>query len=354
MNGIVQSGGMSALQITPMGGAQVTLYEATSSTPNVIGTATSNADGTFTIATSSDTSTSIFYATATIGEGVTLMTIIGPALHDSITLNELTTISAAYCAAQFLVGAEIQGDSFALSIVAMMNANVVNIANGTSSAVLTSSPNADETNALRLTRSLGNFFATVVKGRELAMFYKLATPSSGVVPTNTIEALGNIARQPARNVGGIYLQSKTAKVYHPALESQPDAWTIAVKVNDSGNDDSMFGGPGNLAFDKQGRAWIANNVIQGSGVSTTWSIVLEPDGSAASISPFTGGGLLGPGFGVDVDADGNPWFGNFGWGNDFPNGGATQFNANAEPQSLPPDGYGAGVAYRVQGTLVDP
>jgi hypothetical protein len=103
MNGIVQSGGMSAHQTRPLGGAQVTLYETANGSPTVIGQTASNADGTFTIATTSTTSASIFYATALLGHGVTLMTIIGPALPDSITLNELTTVSAA----QFLDGASI-------------------------------------------------------------------------------------------------------------------------------------------------------------------------------------------------------------------------------------------------------
>jgi hypothetical protein len=181
----------------------------------------------------------------------------------------------------------IQGDSFALSIVALMNAN---IADGTSSSVLTSSPNADETNALRLT---------------LAMFYKLATPANGSVADEH-------DRSPRQHRASAGAQRRRDL---PAIEDSrslsPRARGAAVCVDDRGEGERL----GQRRFHVRrswqscvrpaGRAWIANNVIQGS---------------AASISPFTGGGLLGPGFGVDVDRAGNPWFGNFGWGNDFPNG----------------------------------
>jgi hypothetical protein len=36
--------------------------------------------------------------------------------------------------------------------------------------------------------------------------------------------------------------------YSPALESAPDAWTITVKVNDSGDDSQLIGGSGELGF----------------------------------------------------------------------------------------------------------
>jgi len=48
------------------------------------------------------------------------------------------------------------GDPFGLRIAAMMNENIVNPETGDSSPVLLDSPNADETNSLRMTRSLSN------------------------------------------------------------------------------------------------------------------------------------------------------------------------------------------------------
>ena len=51
-------------------------------------------------------------------------------------------------------------------------------------------------------------------------------------------------------------------------------------------------------------------------------MALKPNGQPADgsngtpLSPLTGGGILGTGFGVTIDPQGSVWFGNFGWGND--------------------------------------
>jgi streptogramin lyase len=146
----------------------------------------------------------------------------------------------------------------------------------------------------------------------------------------------------------------------------PDAWTVTVKVNDSGDDAVLFGGPGNLAFDSRGYAWVANNVPQGSTYSSYFVMVLKPNGKPADgingtpRSPLTGGGILGTGFGVTVDPNGFAWFGNFGWGDcgycdptPYPpgNGSMCEFTASGAPISGP-EGYYKG-PFRVQGVASD-
>ncbi|HYC58507.1 MAG TPA: hypothetical protein VEK79_02985 [Thermoanaerobaculia bacterium] len=347
--GVVQSGDGD---VRPLRGARVSLFDGR----EVIGHATTNDEGAFAIAIEirASKSRSIFYVTADLGGGVVLMAILGVTPPGRIVINELTTVAAAYCAAQFLVDGRIEGDAFALRIVAGMNANLVNVADATPSRVLLASPNADETNALRTTRSLANLLACCVRfpDKALQTFFKYATPPHGPAPRDTITALGNIARDPAHQVGPLFLESNLLKLYEPALREQPVAWTIAVKVNDSGDDAHMFGGPANLAFDRHGRAWITNNVVQGTGDSTEWSILLEPDGRPAAISPFRGGGLLGAGFGVAVDGQGRVWMGSFGWGGVNPTGSVALFDSDAKPLSPEPNGFVGGV-YRVQATVVD-
>src|SRR5947199_10196981 len=95
----------------------------------------------------------------------------------------------------------------------------------------------------------------------------------------------------------------------------PDAWTVTVKVNDSGNDapDFLISGPGNLAFDERGYAWVTNNTLQGSPSSCTFNLVLKPncqpaDGSNGTPrSSFTAGGVRRAGFGV-TDAHHCSWW----------------------------------------------
>jgi hypothetical protein len=148
--------------------------------------------------------------------------------------------------------------------------------------------------------------------------------------------------------------------------SPPDAWTVTVKVNNTGSDATglSFGGAGNLAFDQRGYAWVTNNVIQGTPNSTTSVVVLKPDGTPADgkkgtpLSPVTGGGLLGTGFGVTIDQRGFAWFGNFGWGpcddcdpSPDGNGSISRFNASGAAIS-PSDGYQGGPV-RAQGLATD-
>ena len=357
LNGIVQSGGYD-LQL--LGGTRVTLFDARDGEPVVIGQATTDERGSYSIQSPKASSASVFYATADLGNGVVLLVLLGPNLPAFAAMNELTTVAGAYCAAQFIRDGKIGGDAVGLRVAAGMNGNLVNITNGTASAVLASSPNGSETNALQSLESLACVLASCVRDRDkpLNVFFQAATPPHGDAPTNTITALANIAWHPANHVGVLYYQSKLYPIYQPALTALPDAWTLVVKVNDSGDDRHMFGGPGNLAFDANGNAWILNNVVQGQPYSTEWSIVLDATGRPASdahgmrMSPFTGGGLLGPGFGIDLDSKGRVWIGDFGWGQSFPTGSVSLFDSNAQPLSPSPNGFDSYV-HRVQGTVVD-
>jgi hypothetical protein len=357
MNGIVKA----AAANMQLANIKITLYDARRSM-KVMETVTDRS-GAFSIDTETSSTQSFYYATAVFSGEIVLMTILGASIPDYFCINEITTVAAAYSAAQFFSGLTIEGDSLPLSIVAAMNANLVDVATGMPSAVMTNSPNGDETNACRSLMSLANVVAAWMNDpvEFHALLATLATLPNGAKPSNTIEALVTIAKNPANGVGAIYAQSKVLPVYTPALERQPDAWTIVVKVNDSGDDANMFGGPGNVSFDSKGRAWIANNVQQGSGISTAYSIVLDMSGRPATdatgkvLSPITGGGLLGPGFGVAVDHQDRAWFGDFGWGGDdyWPAGSVSAFDSTLTALSPAPDGYTTGGVRRVQGTVVD-
>ena len=263
----------------------------------------------------------------------------------------------------------ISGNSFGLQIAAGMNDNMVTSATGQSSTVLLNSPNADQTNSLRSTRSLANLLAACVEDPTVtASLFVLTTPAGGPPPSNTAQALANLARDPGQNVEGIYALTLLSSLYTPQLVTMPDAWTVTVKVNDSGNDepDFLISGPGNLAFDQRGYAWVTNNTTQGSPNSCTFNLVLKPNGQPADgsngtpRSPLTGDGILGAGFGVTVAPHGSVWFGNFGWGNPgcdwcFPttngNGSMSRFTLTGMPVS-PPDAYQGGPV-RAQGLASD-
>lgn len=411
LTGIVQSGEPGGANIKPLPGVPVTVYEATAQEPSPVGSTITDANGGFEIALKSDQSESIFYAVATVAVYVELVTIIGHALQydkpawitasppgvtsdagvntqtntapgssgqsidskASITINELTTVAAAFSMAQFIRDdGTIGGDAFGLQLASLMNDNLVDKRTGASSEVLLNPPNADETNSLRSTRSLANLLAACVNEVPDAvsnLFTATTPPVGGGRPTNTFEAMFNIARYPYNNVNEIYQQSGQWDAYSPPLDSAPpDAWTIAVKVNDTGSIDHLFGGPANIAFDKNGYAWVSNNVVQGTPNSGRFAVVLKPNGKPADgmatlpsegadslpKSPLFGGGLIGGGFGVTIDNQGNIWFANFGWGDPcyYPNDGSLSvLKPSGEAQS-PAAGY-VGCTYRVQATVSD-
>ena len=135
LSGTVQSGGTSSVH--PLAGAVVTLLEATEERPRKLSLATTDRSGRFLLTTPKFDTESIFYLTANLGEGVELVTILGQNLPSKITINELTTVGAAYSMAQFYKeGVICCGNSFGLRIAAGMNDNIVSSATGQSSEVL--------------------------------------------------------------------------------------------------------------------------------------------------------------------------------------------------------------------------
>ena len=93
LKGTVQQGG--TFNRIPIPNATVTIYHAGTGDPLPAGRTTTGSDGTFSVNVESDSSSGIFYAVADLGYGVKLATSIGPSLLDSITINELTTVSRA-------------------------------------------------------------------------------------------------------------------------------------------------------------------------------------------------------------------------------------------------------------------
>ncbi len=361
ITGTIQSGGTASS--VPLRNVTVTLFEATTGTPYRLAQAKSDSHGRFQITSSKDSTESIFFLSAQVDVGVQFIAVLGPNLPSCVTMNELTTVAASYSMAQFYRTGVISGDSFGLRIAAGMNNNLVDVITGTSSQVLLQSPNADQTNSLRMTRTLANLLVACVNSHAAtAALLSLTVPARGSLPQDTAEALANLARDPARNVRLISLLARLSSSYTPALIASPDAWTVTVKVNDSGDDSNLIGGLGNLVFDAEGYAWITNNVVQQTTKSSKTMMVLKPNGQPSDgsngkpKSPVTGGGLLGGGYGITIDRRGFVWEGNFGWGMVNPtldgNGSISEFSPFGEPISGP-EGYQGG-PLRAQGMVADP
>lgn len=287
---------------------------------------------------------------------------------DTIVLNEAVTIANAYCFTQSISVNEgkiaLERTDRVKKLSLGMRKNFI-ATDGTPSDVIISPPNGFQTNSYALWMSLANLLYNAMTDVQVYdNFLKYADIGSGT-PISYFEALQNIIRNPFTSVPEIYgLIENNPVVLDPSLtqlklphgaSAQPDGWTLAIKVNNSGADNYLFAGVAYVAFDKNDRGWVANNVVQGTPNSASCCMVLEPDGKPTDFSPVFGGGIVGVGFGVTVDNTGeNIYFGSFGWGptqcNPF-EGAVAQF-ANDGTSLSPTNGWTKELS-RVQGLNFD-
>lgn len=333
---------------------------------------------------------------------VRLAAVIGeqPYPH-RITINERTTVAAAYAMAQFIDGRLIGGPTPGMPNAAATVRNLVDIETGGIGETLGSEPNGTETTALATVNSLANILAACVRATiNCPRLFDLATPPSGDAPRNTLDAIVNIAHFPGQNVSDLLALSELQPIYGPALDenapTEPEgegfvnSFVLALRYIGGDINHQVLDGPGNIAFDRFGNAWINNNYAYATDpkqpvCGSTKVIELTPTGKYAHGSPFGGndqtqdgvgaGGLYGAGFGIGIDTKDNVWITNFGFQGQSlnplttlcPNDAAklsnsvSEFDSNGKP--LSPDGdpslnlaggfHGPGAMLQPQGVRSD-
>jgi hypothetical protein len=193
---------------------------------------------------------------------IRLATVLGtPPVMSEIVINERTTIATAYALAQFINPTGIDGTAPGLQNAAATARNLVNVQTGDVGSVLGSFPNGNITSTVATFNSLANLLAACVStGSECASLFSLATTPEGDAPENTFQAAVNIAHFPWKNVQDLLNLSQQQSLYNPALGPDADlkAWTLAIRYQGNGQE---LDGPGNIAFDKDGNAWIINNYV---------------------------------------------------------------------------------------------
>ncbi len=289
----------------------------------------------------------------------------------NVCIGERETIANTFCFSRFAsidsqLVVSIAASDRDMGIMYGMRDNFIS-ARGTLSEVIRRAPNGRETNSYSMFNYLSNLLYYCVSDPETYNgFTGLST--SEAASSGTFQSFLHMTSHPWNKVQDIYdLISDKTQIYTPSLPDMytakqrqiwnpaPNQWTLTVKVNDSGAQNFLIAGPGYIAFDKNDRAWLTNNVTQGSPNSASNCVVLNADGSPAPFSPVFGGGLLGGGFGVTANAAGSRiFFGNFGWG-------PKQYNPETGSISViscdgatlsPSNGYTQATS-RVQGLIFD-
>ena len=381
----------------PVIGATIQLYAAqatgygAASVPLIASTVVTDSSGAFTITnkyTCPASPNDQVYLVATggnpgagINANLAEMAALGPcgALTPAtnININEVTTAASAFALSGFMTDYKHVSSS-ATNSVGLVNAfaTVNNLINTSTGTALTTTPAYNTAPAGTTAASfksvvpqaelntLGNILATCVNtngvgGSSLlcSQLFTATKPSGGTAPSDTIQAVLNIALSPGQNVGTLYNMINAAAPFSPALTAQPNDFTVAINYIGGG-----LGGPGvplvqdsassDLAIDATGNIWISNyrsNSVtklnnlgaplspstvlvpsvttggyQGGGLSNPNAIALDTNSVAwvansnASLSEFanngsavgagfTGGGLTGTAKGLALDGNNNIW-----------------------------------------------
>ncbi|HEY1994138.1 MAG TPA: hypothetical protein VGG81_07025 [Edaphobacter sp.] len=323
-------GNVHAVQ-QPVSGATIQLFAAgtsgygTAAMPLLTTPVVTDAGGTFSITgqyTCPDASSQLYIVatggnpglvTPTNNASLVQMAALGPcSLHGSqytldpnsfININEVSTVASVYALAGFInpatgrIGTSA-GNSTGLANAFQTASNLVDLSTG---QARTATPAGNGTVPQAEINTLADIIAPCVNstgsGPECAALFAAATPSGGSAPTNTLQALFNIATHPSQQVGALYTLSSLTAPFQPTLPFAPNDWTIHVTYTASGSTQTA------IAVDGSGNVWIANE----SSSSVT---ELAADGTILSgPAGYTGGGLNRP-TAIAIDPLGNAWLTN--------------------------------------------
>ena len=232
-------------------------------------------------------------------------------------MNEVTTVAAAYVMAGFANDAthvSSSGTPLAQSSVANAFANVVNIADSTTGAALTTTPAGNGAVSQSEINTLANMLAAcvgLVSNNGCDSLFQIATAdgtADGAQPTDTATAAINIAHHPGANVAELYTVGSAASVFTPALTQQPNDFSVAVNFsvlnsNWAVNYERNYLGAHQIAVDASGNVWISGwstSTAYGLMKLSSLGVVLSPPNG------FMGGGPSSP-YGLAVDPSGNVW-----------------------------------------------
>jgi len=226
----------------------------------------------------------------------------------TVTVNEVSTIAAAYSFAGFATDAtHVSSSGTALAQVGIANAfanaaNLVSLLNGTA---LATTPAGNWTVPWTEINTLANILADCVdtsgpgsNGCALLFSNAMSGGSTGTAPTDTATAAINIAHHPGANIATLYGLASSA-VFMPKLSAQPNDFTIALNFPGT-----VYNEPWAIAIDGSGNAWIANYGNRSITEFSSSGVVLS------GANGYTGGGLNAP-TGIAIDGSGNAWITNY-------------------------------------------
>ena len=227
-----------------------------------------------------------------------------------ISVNEVTTVAAAYAMAGFASDAthvSSSGTALAQTGIANAFANAANLADISSGTALTATPAGNGNVPNTLINTLANVLAACVNSNgpgsapcSTLFANSLSGGASGTTPTDTASAIINIAHNPGANIAALFTLPTATSPFAPSLASAPNDLSIFLRYNFPGINSQSFL---TIAIDGSGNAWIPND-------ETNSIVELSSNGSLISPSAGYANGQLSNPSSVAIDDSGNAWVAN--------------------------------------------
>jgi hypothetical protein len=321
----------------PVSGASIQLYAAgtsgygTGATPLLTTPVTSDATGSFSITGdyTCPSATSQLYMVATGGNPglaagtnnarLALMAALGPcSLHNGqytldpnefISINEATTVAAVYALRGFMTTGSSMVGASATNATGLANSFslVNNLVDSSSGVALTVTAAGNGTAPQTVVNTLADIISVCVNSNGTSAgcnsLMSAATPSGGTAPADTIQAVFDVATNPANNVGALFGLVPATGPFQPTLNSAPNDWTMTMQYTAYGSSQ------GGLAIDAQGDIWVSNIFTSPTNLTSSVTEFSNNGTVVSGAAGFTGGGLNRPGS-VSIDPAGNVWLAN--------------------------------------------
>ncbi len=232
---------------------------------------------------------------------IVFATALGPcnaiAAGKTYTIDEATSVAFVEALAQFYaIGGSIGATA----------SNLIGITNAFATAATLADPVAGTSPGSTLPSnasspapridSLANLLNACAASTAACASLYTATTQGATVPTNTLDALYLLARNPAANVATLYTQSTTSSAYAPVLTKQPTDWTVFLTYSGAG-----MSSPSGLGVDSNGNVWVSSYFFTASEFTPTGA-------------PVFPGGIVNDGlnnsYGLAIDLGNNVWIPN--------------------------------------------
>jgi hypothetical protein len=262
----------------------------------------------------------------------------------TVVVNEVTTVASVAALAAFYSAG---GNVGASGTNAAGLANAVGAASELANMTTGASPGALLPTGLSIPSAKINTLANILNsctatggGAACTLLMTAATISGGATPSNTLDAVYNVLRNPTNNVSALNALLPTNPPFMP-VTAAPD-WTLAVTWSGGGMDL-----PTAMAFDSKGNAWVASYFSM-----LTELPALGGGGSVQQIASSPA--ALNESYGLAIDGSDNIWVANEQTANSINNGNGSVAKFSNTGQLLSgANGYSSGGVFFPQGLAAD-